>query len=111
MSDDSPALTEPQIPCFKGQAFVPFSVELGGDAVALLTEIGKLMSDGMTQLLNEALTNGTGVGNPTGIVTALAGTYSAVTAATGEPLQQPTFTRCKVRWGPSGRPTPAGLAT
>lgn len=82
VSDDSPALAEPQVPCFKGQAFVPFSVEVQGDAVSLVTEIGKLLSDGMLQLLNEALTNGSGTGNPTGIVTALTGTSSVVNAGT-----------------------------
>lgn len=82
VSDDSPALAEPQISCFKGQAFIPFSVEVQGDAVSLVTEIGKLLSDGMLQLLNEALTNGSGTGNPTGIVTALTGTSSVVNAGT-----------------------------
>lgn len=82
VSDDSPVLAEPQIPAYKGQAFVPFSVEVQGDAVSLVSEIGKLLSDGMLQLLNEALTNGSGTGNPTGIVTALTGGSSVVNAAT-----------------------------
>lgn len=86
VSDDSPALGEPQIPAYKGQAFVPFSVELQGDAVSLVSEVGKLLSDGMVQLLNEALTVGTGVGSPTGIITALTGTSSVVNAGTAGTL-------------------------
>lgn len=81
VSDDSPALAEPQIPAYKAAAFVPFSIEVQGDAIALLSEIGKLINDGLTNLLNQALTVGGGVGGPTGIVTALAGTSSVVGAS------------------------------
>jgi HK97 family phage major capsid protein len=86
VSDDSPALAEPSVPAYKGQSFVPFSVELMGDATALLSEVGKLMSDGMTNLLNAALTTGSGTGMPTGIVTALSGTSSVLNTGTGGTL-------------------------
>src|SRR5258708_5141326 len=70
VSDDSPPFAEPTIHNYKGAAFVPFSIELSGDAPTLLSEIGKLLSDGMLQLLNDALTTGSGTGMPTGIITA-----------------------------------------
>ncbi len=85
-SDASPALAEPTIPNYKASTFVPFSVELQGDAVALLNEVSKLMNDGMLQLLNTAFTTGSGVGNPTGIITALTGTSSVVNAGTSGTL-------------------------
>jgi HK97 family phage major capsid protein len=81
--DASPALAEPEIPNYKASTFVPFSVELQGDATALLGEVSKLMSDGMTQLLNTAFTTGSGVGNPTGIITALTGGSSVVNTGHG----------------------------
>jgi HK97 family phage major capsid protein len=65
---------------------VPFSVELQGDANALLGEVTKLMNDGMTQLLNTAFTTRSGVGNPTGLITALTGGASVVNTATGGTL-------------------------
>ena len=65
---------------------MPFSVELQGDAIALLGEVAKLMSDGMLQLLNTAFTTGSGIGNPTGIITALTGTSSVVNTGTGGTL-------------------------
>ena len=86
VSDDSPALAEPSIPNFKAACFVPFSIELKGDAIALVSEIGKLMRDGMLQLLNEALTTGSGTGSPTGIITALTGGSSVVSTATADTL-------------------------
>jgi HK97 family phage major capsid protein len=85
-SDASPALAEPVVNNYKASTFVPFSVELQGDAVSLLEQIGRLMSDGMTQLLNTAFTTGSGVGNPTGIITALTGTSSVVNTGTGGTL-------------------------
>jgi HK97 family phage major capsid protein len=85
-SDASPALAEPSIPNCKAPAFVPFSVELMVDATALLSEVTKLMNDGMTQLLNTALTTGSGTGNPTGLITALTGTSSVVNTGTGGTL-------------------------
>jgi HK97 family phage major capsid protein len=51
-----------------------------------LSEIGKLLSDGMLQLLNDALTTGSGTGMPTGIVTALTGGSSVVAAGTADTL-------------------------
>lgn len=84
--DASPALAEPTVPNYKASTFVPFSVELQGDAISLLDQLGRLMSDGMTQLLNTAFTTGSGTGCPTGIVTALTGTSSVVDTATGGTL-------------------------
>lgn len=86
VSDDSPPLAEPSIPNYKGAGFVPFSIELAGDAPTLVTEVGKLLSDGLLQLLNVALTTGSGTGNPTGIITALTGGSSVVSAATADTL-------------------------
>ncbi len=85
-SDASAALAEPSIPNYKASTSVPFSVELQGDAVSLLEQVTRLMSDGMTQLLNVAFTTGSGTGNPTGIVTALAGGSSVVNAGTSGTL-------------------------
>jgi HK97 family phage major capsid protein len=85
-SDASPALAEPSIPNYKASAFVPFSVELQGDATALLSEVSRLMSDGLLQLLNVAFTTGTGSGNPTGIVTALTGGSSVVNTGTNDTI-------------------------
>ncbi|MGD1257708.1 phage major capsid protein [Mycobacterium seoulense] len=85
-SDASPTLAEPTIPNYKASTFVPFSVEVAGDAVSFMSEIGKLMNDGMLQLLNAAFTTGSGIGNPTGIITALTGGSSVVNTATGGTL-------------------------
>lgn len=73
VSDDSPTLGEPTVPNYRMSAWCPFSREVGMDAPTLLSEVSKLLLDGAVQLLNEALINGSGVGQPTGILTALTG--------------------------------------
>lgn len=88
-ADASPTLAEPAIPSYKMSCFVPFSVELEGDATALMMELGRLLQDGASQLLNTALTTGSGTGQPTGIITALAGGSSVVSAITPETFTAP----------------------
>ncbi len=77
-SDGSPTLAEPVIPSHKMSCFVPFSVEIEGDATSFMAELSALLFDGASQLLNESLTTGSGMGQPTGIVTALVGAGAPV---------------------------------
>jgi HK97 family phage major capsid protein len=85
-ADASPTLAQPSIPVYKQSAFVPFSYEIGQDAMNFTQEIGKLLMDGLDQLSATAFTTGSGSGQPTGIITALAGTGSQVNTATGDTL-------------------------
>jgi HK97 family phage major capsid protein len=79
-----PHLAQPVIPVYKASAFVPYSYELALDALGNFTqEIGKLLVDGYEQLTNQAFTTGSGVGQPTGIVTALSGVSGSVAASAG----------------------------
>lgn len=107
VSDDSPPFAEPSIPNFKGAAFIPFSLELAGDAPTLIGEIQRLMSDGMLQLLNEATTNGSGTGMPTGIITALTGGSSVVSALTADTIVAADVyavqSSLNARWQPNAR--------
>jgi HK97 family phage major capsid protein len=65
---------------------VPFSFEVSQDAVNFVQEISKLLVDGLDQLTATAFTTGSGVDQPTGIITALAAGSSAVAAATANTL-------------------------
>ncbi|MEZ0341531.1 phage major capsid protein [Mycobacterium sp. pV006] len=89
VADASPTLASPSIPVHKGDAFVPFSFEVQGDAVNFLGELSKLLVDGAEQLNATAYTTGSGSGQPKGIITALvaaAGTVPLVSPATAETL-------------------------
>ncbi|WP_349319152.1 phage major capsid protein [Mycolicibacterium canariasense] len=89
MADASPTLANPSIPVFKGDAFVPFSFEVQGDAVNFLGELSKLLVDGAEQLNATAYTTGSGSGQPTGLITKLvasSGTVALVAPGTPETL-------------------------
>jgi HK97 family phage major capsid protein len=77
-ADASPTLAQPTIPVYKASAFVPFSYELSGDVVNFTAELSKLLTDGYLQLTNTAFTTGSGIGQPTGIITALAATSTSI---------------------------------
>ena len=80
-ADASPTLAGPAIPVHFGDAFVPYSFEVGQDAVNFLAELQRVLLDGAEQLQATAYTTGSGIGQPTGIVTALVGTGSLVASA------------------------------
>lgn len=89
MADASPTLAGPSIPVFKGDAFVPFSFEVEGDAVNFLSELSKLLVDGAEQLCATAYTTGNGTTQPKGLITALAaasGTVALIAPGTPETL-------------------------
>jgi HK97 family phage major capsid protein len=78
VADASPTLDGPTIPVYKGDAFVPFSFEVQGDALNFMSELSKLLMDGAEQLNATAYTTGSGTGQPKGIVTAVAGVGGSV---------------------------------
>jgi HK97 family phage major capsid protein len=84
VSDDSPTLTQPEIPNYKGAGFIPASIESLGDVPNATAEIGRILAFGKMTLEGSAFAVGTGVNQPTGIVTALTGTSSVVTSTTGD---------------------------
>lgn len=70
-SDNSPVLAQPEVICAKGQAFVPFSIELGQDFVTLQAELLKLFQDGRDIVDADAFLTGSGTNEPMGLLTAL----------------------------------------
>lgn len=85
-SDDSPTFASPSIPNFKAQGFVPISIEAIEDAANVGATVGQLLAEGRDVLEAAAFVLGTGVGQPKGIVTALAGTGSVINSATADTL-------------------------
>ena len=80
-ADASPTLAAPSIPVHFGDAFVPYSFEVGMDALNFAAELQGVLLDAAEQLMATAYTTGTGTGQPTGIITALVGTSSLVASA------------------------------
>jgi len=71
VSDDAPAFAQPSIPNYKGAGFIPASIESLQDMANATTEIARILAAGKNTLDATAFATGSGVGQPTGIVTAL----------------------------------------
>lgn len=84
VSDDSPTVAQPEIPVHKLQIFVEFTHEIEQDAAGLSDDIARMIAFEKDVKESIAFTIGSGVGQPTGIVTALAGTASVVPTAVSD---------------------------
>jgi HK97 family phage major capsid protein len=84
-TDDSPTdFVNPNIPVYKGEAFIKGSIEITQDYQAIESDLGMMIAEAKDDL--EAIAHVTGAGGtaPTGIVTALAAGASEVTPVTPE---------------------------
>lgn len=81
-SDNAPTFAQPTVTCFKGQGFVPISIEALADEQNVAGAIGELLAAGRDNLEAPALCTGTGSGQPNGIVHALTGTGAVTNSAT-----------------------------
>ncbi len=84
VSDDSTTFAQPSIPVYKAAGFVPISIEALEDEQNVTQEVARLLAQGKDDLEAVAFITGSGSGQPTGIVTALTGTGSVVSAATDD---------------------------
>lgn len=82
VSDDAPTLAQPTVTAYKAQGFIPYSIEVGQDYPDFAGEMSKLLVEGYSELLAQALVVGTGTNQPIGIAVALSATSSEVTPTT-----------------------------
>jgi len=81
-TDDATTFAQPSITIFKGNGFVPISIEALADEANVTGEIANLLAFGKNVQDAAAFATGSGTGQPFGIVTALAGGASVVSSAT-----------------------------
>lgn len=101
VSDDAPTFAQPTVPVHKAQGFVPISIEAADDAANVTQEVGRLLAEGKEDLEAVAFATGTGSGQPTGIVTALAASSPSVVLA---PATAETFAAADVYATQAGVP-------
>ncbi len=82
VSDDSPSLSQPTIPVYKQQAWVPISIEALMDATNVAEEVQKLLQVARDSLESVTFVTGTGSNQPTGVISALAGVTASNVAVT-----------------------------
>lgn len=82
-SDNAPTLVQPSANVEKAQAFVPFSIEIGGDWGSLQSEMAALLSDAKDVLENTQFLTGVGHASsvPQGLI-AVGGATAVVSTAT-----------------------------
>lgn len=78
VSDDSTTFAQPSIPNYKAQGFVPISFEALQDEANVAQAVGELLAGGKMDLEGSGFITGSGTGQPTGIVTALAASSPTV---------------------------------
>jgi HK97 family phage major capsid protein len=79
VNDNSPTFAQPTIPVHRMNAFVPYSMEIGMDAVGFVPEMTRLLLDAANVRQTQAFVTGTGTGEPQGVITGLVGGSSVVT--------------------------------
>jgi HK97 family phage major capsid protein len=67
-SDNSPTLAQPVADTARGQAFIPFSIEVGQDWSSLAEEMGRLLRDGRDQVDATQMLTGNGSNAPIGVL-------------------------------------------
>lgn len=108
-ADGAPTVDDAPIPVHFGDVFVPYSYEVGMDAVNFLGELTNVMRDAADNHQLAAYTTGSGTGQPKGVITALAGTASEINGggtealAVGDPLllqnALPARFSARAQWG------------
>lgn len=86
VADGSPTLGSPSIPIFTGDSFVPYSFEVGMDALDFQNQLSTVLNDAAANLQATAYTTGNGTTAPQGIVTGLIGTASEINGTGTEAL-------------------------
>ncbi|MFC8277192.1 phage major capsid protein [Streptomyces sp. NPDC057271] len=84
VSDDATTFAQPTVPVHKAAGFVPISIEALEDEANVTQEVARLLAFGKDTLEAAAFATGSGSGQPTGLVTALAGGSSEVSPTTVE---------------------------
>ena len=102
VSDDSPTFSNPSVPLYGGQAFIQASLDALEDT-DIADDVLMLFADARDRLEGAAHTVGSGVGQPTGIFTALdANTNVEITSAAAAAISladiQGVYRQVPVRW-------------
>ena len=69
VGDNSPPFGQPSIPNFMARGFIPISIEAMADEQNVAQEVGRLLANGKLDLEGLKFIQGSGIGEPTGIMT------------------------------------------
>lgn len=70
-TDNSPSLAKPEVPTYRADGFIPYSIEVGQDWPGFAEEMSRMLGSGYDELLADKLTTGSAANTPTGLVARL----------------------------------------
>lgn len=71
VGDNAPSFGQPSIPNYMARGFIPISIEAMADEQNVAQEIGRLLANGKMDLEGVKFIQGSGIGEPTGLMTSL----------------------------------------
>lgn len=74
VADGSPTLAQPTIPVYKGDGFIPYTLEVGDDYPGFQDEMAMIMAQGYLNLNAIRTVTGSGSSQPTGVFTRMENT-------------------------------------
>jgi HK97 family phage major capsid protein len=74
VSDDTPTFTQPFVDVHMARGFVPISIQALQDESNVTTAVGELLTEGRNDLEAVKFVLGSGIGEPQGVITAIAAT-------------------------------------
>lgn len=77
-TDDAATLLQPSIPVHRGDAFYPYSIEIGMDWANFNPDVVRMLADAKDRLDAEKFAVGTGSDEPKGVITSVAATAASV---------------------------------
>jgi HK97 family phage major capsid protein len=84
-TDNSPVLAQPSVQVHMARGFIPFSLEVDQDYPSFASEMSRLLAEGYDELLVNKFTQGSGTGEPKGILTALSANTNVRVTITSAP--------------------------
>jgi HK97 family phage major capsid protein len=84
-TDNSPVLAQPSVQVHMARGFIPFSLEVDQDYPSFASEMSTLLAAGYDELLVNKFTQGSGTGEPRGILTALSANTNVRVVVTSAP--------------------------
>jgi HK97 family phage major capsid protein len=67
-TDNSPTIAKPEVPAYRADGFIPYSIEVGQDWPGFAEEMSRMLSLGYDELLADKLTTGSAANTPTGLI-------------------------------------------
>jgi HK97 family phage major capsid protein len=85
-SEVTPVIDDVEVTAHKGSVYATYSIEYEHDSIDGVRQLQQIMADALAAELSQKLATGTGVNQPKGLITALAGTVAEINGSGAEAI-------------------------